>query len=90
MTGGVNISLYSCLQGLIQDLNLGSNMNVSSCQSIINVKNYCRQIDSSHSVSRQIYFALQDELFIGTVHFFECKLLNKNHTIFKILVFNCF
>ena len=32
MTGGVNISFFSCAQGLIQDLNLGSNMNVSSCR----------------------------------------------------------
>ena len=40
MTGGFNISFYSWLLGLIQDLNLGRNMNVSSCQSIINVKDY--------------------------------------------------
>ena len=38
MAGGVNISLYSCVQGLIQDLNLDDDMNVSSCWSIINVK----------------------------------------------------
>ena len=77
MTGGVNISLYSCVQGLIQDLNLGSNMNVSSCRSIINVKNYCRQIDCLHSVSRKICFALKDEFFIGTVQHF----LNANFRI---------
>ena len=77
MTGGVNISLYSCVQSLIQDLNLGSSMNVSSCRSIINVKNYCRQIDHLHSVSRQICFALKDEFFIGTVQHF----LNANFRI---------
>ena len=77
MTGGVNISLYSCVQGLIQDLNLGSNMNVSSCRSIINVKNYCWQIDRLHSVSKQIFFSLKDEIFIGTVQHF----LNANFRI---------
>ena len=77
MTGGVNISLYSCVQSLIQDLNLGSSMNISSCRSIINVKNYCRQIDHLHSVSRQICFALKDEFFIGTVQHF----LNANFRI---------
>ena len=70
MTGGVNISLCICVQGLMQDLNLGSNMNVSSCWSIINVKNYCRQIDRLHSVSRKICFALKYEIFIGTVQYF--------------------
>ena len=40
MTGVVNISLNSCVQGLIQDLNLGGHMNLSSRRSIINVKTY--------------------------------------------------
>ena len=77
MTGGVNISLYSCVEGFIQDLNLGSNINVSSCRSIINVKNYCRQIDCLHSVCRKMCFALKDEFFIGTVQHF----LNENFRI---------
>ena len=85
MTGGVNISLYSCVQSLIQDLNLGSSMNISSCRSIINVKNYCRQIDHLHSVSRQICFALKDEFFIGTVQHF----LNANFRI-RIIPFSKF
>ena len=50
MTGGVNTSLYSCVQGLMQDLNLGSDVNVSSRRSIINAEKYCRQIDRLHSV----------------------------------------
>ena len=85
MTGGVNISLYSCVQSLIQDLNLGSSMNVSSCRSIINVKNYCRQIDHLHSVSRQICFALKDEFFIGTVQ----HILDANFRI-RIIPFSKF
>ena len=37
-------------QGLIQDLNLGGDMYVSSCWRITNVKRYCRQIDLLCSV----------------------------------------
>ena len=92
MIDGVNISLYSCAQGLIQDLNVGSDMNVSSCRNIIDVKNCCRQIDRLHSTSRQICFPLKDKFFIGTVQLF----LSVNFRIriipflIKILVFNCF
>ena len=92
MRDGVNIFLYSCVQDLIQDLNFGGDMNVSSFRNIMNVKNYCCQIDRLASVSRQICFALKDEFFIGTVQNF----LNTNFRIriapflSKILVFNCF
>ena len=36
--------IFSHLEGLIQDSNLGGNMYVSSCWSIINIKKNCRQI----------------------------------------------
>ena len=92
MRGGVNIFLYSCVQDLIQDLNFGGDMNVSSFRNIMSIKNYCCQIDRLASVSRQICFALKGEFFIGTVQSF----LNTNFRIrivpflSKILVFNCF
>ena len=46
----MHVRMYVCMyisgpydgQGLIQDLNLGGNMNVSSFWSITNVKKYCR------------------------------------------------
>ena len=92
MAGRVNISLYSCVQGLIQDLNLGGNINVSSCWSIINAKNYCRQIDRLHSVSSKICFALKDEFFIAAVqHFFNTNFrIRITPSLIKILIFNCF
>ena len=52
-------------KGLLQDLNLGSDMNVSSCWSIKNVNRYCIQIGLLYSFfmfTLDIYFALKDEL----------------------------
>ena len=49
-----NEDFYSYLnkedQGLIQDLNLGSDMYVLSCCSMTNMKKYCRQVDLLCSV----------------------------------------
>ena len=39
-----DLIIFSHLEGLMQDSNLGGNMNVSSCWSITNIKKYCRQI----------------------------------------------
>ena len=61
------------MQGLMQDLNLGGDMNVSSRWSITNVKKYCRQICLLCSVlclvlTNVVYFKT-GALFLGTTFF---------------------
>ena len=53
---------------LIQDLNLGDNMNVSSRWSITNAKKHCRQIDLSvfcfmFSVGKYVFFSKMSFVF---------------------------
>ena len=46
----LNSNKFAVGQGIIQNLNLGNGINLSSHRSITNVKKYCKQIDLSCSV----------------------------------------
>ena len=66
-------SEFTVCQGLIQDLNLGGDMNISSHWSITDVKKYCRQIGLLCSIlclvlTNVLYFK-RGALFLGTTFF---------------------
>ena len=76
----------SHLQGLIQNLNLGDNTNVSNRWSIMHKRQKnCRQTGLLCSVlcvlTNVLYFKRR-ALFLGTT-FFEQGILNKNYVIFN-------